>query len=64
MGQTSGDIELSRAEIAARARKLWKAAGCPLGCDPGCWLRAEIELLRAISTRIVGANSSATDVVR
>jgi hypothetical protein len=40
-------IELSRAEVMERARRLWKAAGCPTGRDLEYWLRAEVELLLA-----------------
>jgi hypothetical protein len=38
-------IELSRGEVAHRARRLWQAAGRPPGRDLEYWLQAEVELL-------------------
>ena len=56
-------IELSRHEVADRARRLWKAAGSPTGRDLEYWLRAEVELLLAKATnsskrRVPGTNPS------
>ena len=38
-------IELNRAEVADRARQLWKADGSPNGRSLEYWLQAEVELL-------------------
>jgi hypothetical protein len=39
-------LELSRAEVAAKARRLWKADGRPNGRSLEYWLQAEVELLK------------------
>jgi hypothetical protein len=44
--QTTTHIELSRREVAEKARRLWRADGCPSGRDLEYWLQAEVELLR------------------
>lgn len=40
-------IELSRGEVARRARELWQSGGRPNGRDLEFWLLAEVELLVA-----------------
>jgi len=40
-------VELSCGEVTRRARRLWRAAGCPAERDLEYWLQAELELLKA-----------------
>lgn len=40
-------VEIARAEVAQRARRLWDAAGRPDGRDCQFWLEAELEILGA-----------------
>ncbi|HOC56156.1 MAG TPA: DUF2934 domain-containing protein [Verrucomicrobiota bacterium] len=40
-------VEIARAEVAQRARRLWEAAGRPEGRDCQFWLEAELEILAA-----------------
>lgn len=45
-------IELSRDEVACRARQLPRAAGRPGGRDLEYWLQAEVELLTVRSANL------------
>jgi hypothetical protein len=57
-------IELSRAEVADRARQLWKAEGRPNGRSLEYWLRAEVELLKASSTHLRNNRARGNDLPR
>jgi hypothetical protein len=54
--------ELTHNEIAARARSLWTARGCPTGCDDEIWLDAERQLTAERRGSSRGRNRSGSSV--
>ena len=60
--QTITHIELSREEVADKARRLWRAEGCPRGRDLEYWLRAEVELLRTTYAALSGNTHSGAEL--